>query len=401
MTWVGTGIAVGGITGLAGGYLGAEGSRDAAAISSEGDMYAADIQQQQWLQNRRDLMPWTDVALGEASYDQVIDPSTFDDSREGQINRALYDSMLLSGQIDREGYRLTSSGARTETGREGGSLQELAGYGRSQVAPGEYIPASNLPAFDPQSNVQDFDIYGGQPEYNPLVDMSRDPGVQFRQQEQERAINRNMAGMGKVLSGNRLEELMARSGDLASQEYGAAYGRGLQDYELDRAREATTYGRDVTGFDYGRAAESDRYGRDLTAYDAGMAKENLLYGRGVADYGRAYGEEADYLNRLANLSNVGQIASTNIASQGTTMASGVGSNISSAADARAAGVLGQTGAWQGALGDVSSLVPRYLDTLQQPQVQPSVSSYTLNVPTDYGTTYHDPSSGFASWDAYG
>jgi len=363
-----SGVVAGGIAlgSIGAGYLGAEGSKEAAAISSEGDMYAADLQQQQWLQNRRDLMPWTDVALGGASYDQVIDPSTFDDSREGQINRLMYDSMLMSGQIDQEGYRLTPAGARVETGREGGTLQELAGYGRSQVSPGEYIPDSNMPAFDPRSNIQEFGIYGGQPEYNPLADMSRDPGVQFRQQEQERAINRNMAGMGKTLSGNRMEELMARSGDLASQEYGAAYGRGLQDYEVDRAREATTYGRDVTGFDYGRAAESDRYGRDLTAYDAGMAQENLLYGRGVADYGRAYGEEADYLNRLANLSNVGQVASTNVANQGTTMASGVGSNISSAADARAAGVIGQSSAWQGALGDLTSLGTSYMANQGRP-----------------------------------
>jgi len=361
--WLAGGVALGGI---GAGYLGAEGATEAATISSEGDMYAADLQQQQWLQNRRDLMPWTDVAVGEATYDRRFDPSTFNDTPEGRRAHMEYSLALRTGLIDPEGYSIGSSGARVETGREGGALQELAGYGRSQVLQGDYIPASDMPDFDPRSSIQDFNIRGDQPAYDSSVDMDRDPGVQFRQQEQERAINRNMAGMGKILSGNRLEELMSRSGDLASQEYGAAYNRGLQDYEVDRAREATTYGRDVTGFDYGRAAEFDRYGRDLTAYDAGMAQENLLYGRGVADYGRAYGEEADYLNRLASLSNVGQIASTNVANQGTAMASGVGSNVSSAADARAAGVIGQSSAWQGALGDLTSLGTSYMANQGRP-----------------------------------
>jgi len=352
--------------GIGGGLIGASGAQSAAETSAAGNIYAADLLNQQYLQNRQDLMPWMDVATGGG-------PQFQPGSKDPAEQQAFQDA-LAAGSVDAQGYALDAEGNRS------GALNQLAGYGRSQVNQGDYIPASALPDFDPRSNIQDFSIGGNQPVYDPSVDMSRDPGVAFRQQEQERSINRNMAGMGKILSGNRMEELMARSGDLASQEYGAAYDRGLQDYEIDRAREAITYGRDVTGFDYGRAAESDRYGRDLTAYDAGMAQENLLYGRGVGDYGRAYGQEGDYLNRLASLSNVGQTTAMGLGQQGIQAAQNIGSNISGAAATQGAGAIGQASAWQGALGDLTSLGTSYM-------ANQGVPTYSIGADGSFGYDY--------------
>lgn len=55
-----------------------------------------------------------------------------------------------------------------------------------------------------------------------------DPSYDFRLAEQERALNRNMAGMGKFQSGARLDEIMRRSGEMASQEYGNSFNRANQ-----------------------------------------------------------------------------------------------------------------------------------------------------------------------------
>ncbi|MBT8449273.1 MAG: hypothetical protein KJO69_06260, partial [Gammaproteobacteria bacterium] len=250
-------------------YLGAKKGGEAAATAAKD---AAALDYQQYLQSREDLAPWRNV---------------------GEQN-----------------------------------LNLLAGYGPSKTRPGSYIPPSAIPEYQ-RSVAGD---YGDVPGYNPLVDITSDPSYQFRQQEMERAVNRNMAGMGKLTSGNRLDEIMQRTGDLASQEYQAAYGRNLQDYLTRRETEGLQYGRD-----YGR--DVDQYGRDLTAYNAAMQQEAALYGRGEADYGRAYGSEMDYLNRLAALSNVGQTSTAQTAQLGAISAENQGQALQAAGLTQAAGTI--------------------------------------------------------------
>jgi len=387
MTWGATAV-VGSIAApVIGGYMGAEATREAADISSASDERAAQIQQDMYLQGRRDLQPWMDVATGAPTYNQVYDPTAPRQTPEDIVDFSNFVLAQARGEVDAQGYALNATGAREVTGYgEGGALSQLAGYGRSQVSPEDYIPGSAIPEFAPQSDVRDFDVRGDQPEYNRLADITQDPSYQFRKAEQDRAINRNMAGMGKLMSGNRLEELMARSGDLASQEYSAGYGRNIQDYELERAREAAGYGRDLTGFEQNRLAESSRYGRDVDAYNAAASREALGYGRGVDAYGRAYGQEADYLNRLTGLANVGQSSASNIAGMGANTAGIMGANIAASGSAQAAGRLGETAAWTGALGDLASLGTQYA-------MSPSPQNYTT--PPGYGGT------SMSGWDYYG
>lgn len=370
MTWGMTAVA--GAT-LVGGYLGAEGAQDAAQISADASARASQLQYDQYLQNRQDLMPWMDVARG--NQERQFNPEQFDPYNPEEAVRFI--QAMRAGEVDQQGYSLDESGERVGGA---GALGELAGYGRSDVLSGDYIPASDVPSFAPSSDIQDFNIRGDQPVFDPTVDMERDPGVAFRRQEQERAINRNMAGMGKLLSGNRMEELMARGGDLASQEYGQAYGRNLGEYELGRAREATGFARDLTGFEQNRLAEEARYGRDVTGYNAEMARENLLYGRGVGEYGRQYGSETDYLNRLASLSKVGQQTALGVGNMGTQAAASVGANTIGAGNAQAAAQMGQASAWQNAIGDFTTLGTQYAMNQNQP-------SYTTGAGGSYGYNY--------------
>ncbi len=182
-----------------------------------------------------------------------------------------------------------------------GAVGELAAFGRSQVDPNQFIPESNIPQFDPN-----FDVFA-------------DPGVRFRQQEQERAINRQSAGLGKFLSGNRLAEIQQRGGDLASQEFGAARRRRLEEFDIARQTESTQFGR------------------------------------GVDAFGRARGEETDFLNRLASLSGLGQTAGTNLGQFGAGAAAETGRNLRFGAQAQGAAEIGKANAYQNVLGDLTSL----------------------------------------------
>lgn len=325
--------------GLLGKITGADAASEAAGISAAASREAAKMAESQYQQTRQDLSAYRDVATGAPIYD--IDPSTG------------------KPRVDQYGNQVI-------TGYEGGSLQELAGYGRSQVDPNQYIPGSQLPEYQRSTVTGDVsDFYGGarQAQYSGQdFDIYSDPSYQFRAAEQERAINRGAAGMGGVMSGGRLEELMARSGQMASQEYGAAYERNLRDEDLRRQIEATNYGRDVGEYGLTRAAEDarygrdvDQYGRDLTAYNVESAREATQYGRGVDAYGRAYGEESDYLNRLAALSQTGQTATGQTAQYGSQAATQAGQAIQAAGQAEAAGVVSEYGALRDFAGDAASI----------------------------------------------
>jgi hypothetical protein len=58
-------------------------------------------------------------------------------------------------------------------------------------------------------------------QFNP----NEDPGAVYRQQQQQKAIERSAAARGAVLGGGTLQALAQRSQDLASQEYGASFDR--------------------------------------------------------------------------------------------------------------------------------------------------------------------------------
>lgn len=230
------------------------------------------------------------------------------------------------------------------TGYTGGALNTLAEYGRSRVDPADYLPDTEIPTyrgsqigalpgvfgrvpdytggtgniprfgvqgdipefqygddvpqFDVQTQLPEFNITGDIPEFDSTqFDIYKDPSYDWRVGEMERSVNRNMASAGKITSGNRLEELMERAGEMASQEYGSAYDRMLTDYGIQRENEATRYGRDVTDYDYDRMNELARRGFDVQAYDYGRSRESDLYGRATQQYGLSRGVETDRYGR--------------------------------------------------------------------------------------------------------
>jgi hypothetical protein len=181
--------------------------------------------------------------------------------------------------------------------REAGTdaLDIYTGYGQSKVAPGDYLKDS----------------------YDLEFDLYQDPSYQFRVGEQERAINRNSAGYGNLLSGNRLEEIMARSGELASQEYANAYGRAV-------------------------------------------GERNFAYKSDIDRYNLEYGQESDYLNRLYGIVGSGQNAAAQTGAFGANAANTSGRLIAQAGDAQAAGQVGAANAYSNAIGGISNAVGMYM-----------------------------------------
>lgn len=399
---------------LGGAYLGAEASKDAASQSAGASDRSAQLQNEQYLQSRQDLSPYREAAVGEEiwNYDQDAfdrDLAAWEQVQSGTLPGGALPAALI--QQLRTSPKPTLENYKTDvSGYTGGALNTLADYGPSRVSEGDYIPASDipeyqrsvigdLPAIDQRvsdfgysGDIPQFNVQGDIPEFDSTqFDIYKDPSYEWRKEEMLRGLDRTAGATGKVTSGNRLEAIMDRTGEMASQEYGAARDRMVQDYGIRRENEATQYGRDVYGYGegrkreadiYGRAAgeygltrgaedarygrgvdeygrtygrDVDQYGRDLTAYNAATSREGQLYGRGVDAYGRAYGAEGDYLNRLAALSNIGQTATNTGVNAGASAARTGGAAITAAGQTRAAGTLGQTAAYTGAIGDLTSL----------------------------------------------
>ena len=123
-----------------------------------------------------------------------------------------------------------------------------------------------------------------------------DPSYQFRLGEGMKALERQAAARGGLISGGALKAAQRYGQDYASQEFGNAYNRALTGYNADVAREATGY------------------------------------------------------NRLAALAGYGQTATGQIGAAGQNMASNVGNLMTSGAAANAAGQVGGANALTGGLG---------------------------------------------------
>jgi hypothetical protein len=127
-------------------------------------------------------------------------------------------------------------------------------------------------------------------------DFTADPGYSFRLSEGQKALERNAAARGGLISGRALKEATRFGQEMGSQEFGNAYNRAL-----------TSYGTDV-------------------------ARENQLY------------------NRQAALAGIGQTSTNLVGQAGQNYATNVGNLMTGAGAAQAAGQVGAANALTGGLG---------------------------------------------------
>ena len=123
-----------------------------------------------------------------------------------------------------------------------------------------------------------------------------DPSYGFRLAEGQKALERQAAARGGLISGGALKAATRFGQEMGSQEYGNAYNRAL-----------TSYGTDV-------------------------ARENQLY------------------NRQAALAGIGQTATNLVGTAGQNYATNVGNLMTGAGAATAAGQVGMSNALTGGLG---------------------------------------------------
>jgi hypothetical protein len=127
-------------------------------------------------------------------------------------------------------------------------------------------------------------------------DYQADPGYAFRLSEGQKALDRQAAARGGLISGGALKAAQRYGQDMGSQEYQSAYNRAL------------------------------------TGYNTGVASENQLY------------------NRQAGLAGIGQTATNLVGTAGQNYATNVGNLMTGAGAANAAGQVGMANAITGGLG---------------------------------------------------
>ena len=127
-------------------------------------------------------------------------------------------------------------------------------------------------------------------------DYQADPGYAFRLSEGQKALDRQAAARGGLISGGALKAAQRYGQDMGSQEYQNAYNRAL------------------------------------TGYNTGVASENQLY------------------NRQAGLAGIGQTSTNLVGQAGQNYATNAGNLITGAGAAQAAGQVGMANAVTGGLG---------------------------------------------------
>lgn len=141
-------------------------------------------------------------------------------------------------------------------------------------------------------------------QYRP-EQLTTDPGYGFRLAEGMKALERSAAARGGLLSGGTGRALQRYGQEMASQEYGNAFGRALTEYNAARAREAEEY------------------------------------------------------NRLAGLAGIGGTASQQIASQAGQLGSNLGNIYMQQGQIAGQAQLARGGAYQRAGSDIASLLGRF------------------------------------------
>lgn len=127
-------------------------------------------------------------------------------------------------------------------------------------------------------------------EINKPFDLFNDEGYQFRLKEGIDGIENSAAARGNLNSGRTLKDLTEFASGLASQEYGAAFGRydtsrkfGEGQFQADRG-----FGRDVytgdRGFDYNSILDERNFNNDNRKWDTSFNNANRIDARNF-DYG--------------------------------------------------------------------------------------------------------------------
>jgi hypothetical protein len=133
--------------------------------------------------------------------------------------------------------------------------------------------------------------------------MYQDPGYAFRLSEGQKALDRQAAARGGLISGGALKAAQRFGQDLGSQEYQSAYNRALTGYGTDVARENQLYNRQAAMAGIGQTSTNlvGQAGQNY-ATNAG----NLMTGAGAAQAAGQVGAANAFTGGLGTYLNYSQ-----------------------------------------------------------------------------------------------
>lgn len=113
-------------------------------------------------------------------------------------------------------------------------------------------------------------------------DYQADPGYAFRLSEGQKALDRQAAARGGLISGGALKAAQRYGQEMGSQEFGNAYNRALTSYNTDVARENQLYNRQAALSGIGQTA-TNLVGQAGQTYATGAGNALGSYGTNVGN----------------------------------------------------------------------------------------------------------------------
>ena len=358
--------AIGAVATIGGGMMsssaaGSAASTQADAARKAGELQAAsareslDFQREMYGQQRADIAPYRQAGLTAQNRlltllglaptaDTMAPPTTFD---EAGYNRALdaYYAQQQAGAGGAGGGTFTP-GYFQDSGQESGGdvyIQPTFVPGPAGVAgAGGGMAMPTREQFTTTMPVDQLRVDQASPDFGryardfSMQDFEQDPGYAFRMSEGLKALDRQAAARGGLISGSALKGAQRFGQALGSQEYGSAFDR----YQINRANQLNPL-MSITGY--------------------GQTSTNTLGGLG-----------SQFASNAANTMAAGSAAQANA--------------LGAAGQARASGYVGQANALNAALGNLTNIGGQYLAGRPSSNFLGGTSSMGTAVPTSYGPT---------------
>jgi len=239
----------------------------------------------------------------------------------------------------------------------------------------------------------------------PTADnFQKDPGYEFRLKEGQRALQNSAAARGTLLTGATAKAIGNYGQEAASQEYGNAYGRALQGYQVNRGNAAENWDRNwganlaagqtninaaigegnlglqaaTAGWDrnyqLARTQWQDAADAQNRAASAGAGNSSLSYNQALQQYKMEHDifqeNQGNQFNRLMALGQVGMQGASQAGAYGSSYANNAGSIYGQAANSQAAGQVGAGNAWAQGIGGAANAGLGAYYAQQQQQQQP-------------------------------
>ena len=153
----------------------------------------------------------------------------------------------------------------------------LANYNpEPYTAPAPFMP----PAYESATPFSRPEYVAAQPFTGlSVAEMNADPGYQFRMQQGQQALERSGAARGVTNTGGTLQNILDYGQQAGSQEYGAAYGRKLNDYTTNEQNRFNAY--------------QANYANAMNAYNQNENNRAGAFDRNVSNAANAYGTNAE------------------------------------------------------------------------------------------------------------